>query len=246
MTKSVFFLLLSFLLIQNICATPVPGSDGGNPETTLMIPLQRRFGSLSSADHIVPNQDLWEKIVIDESGSGCGNISKFLMLIKRNPDHYLSVNNESTTLSVLNTSISSQETSSACPVVWETCLLLRWLSPRIDLIANSCNLNFPGSYIVDSSGLFDTLTIYSISIFTLKTRNSHLFNLYKSYIANPYNSIEMRHFILALEENGHSNVAHALMGEMYQIDPGGLWLTGDYTDSQRLIDLSLTQNPDLR
>jgi hypothetical protein len=36
------------------------------------------------------------------------------------------------------------------------------------------------------------------------------------------------------------------MGEMYQIDPDGLWLTGDYTDSQRLIDLSLKQNTDLR
>lgn len=246
MTKCVFFLLLFVLLMQNICATTVPGSDGGNPELTLMIPLQRRFGSFSSADHIVPNQALWEKIIIDESGSGCGNISKLLMLINRNPDHYLSVNNESTTLSVLNTSISSQESTSACPVVWETCLLLRWLSPRIDLIANSCNHNFSSSYIVDASELFDTLTSYSISILTLKTQNTKLFNLYKSYIANPYNSIDMRNFILALVDNGHSNVAHALMGEMYQIDPSGLWLTGDYSDSQRLIDLSLKQNPDLR
>ena len=246
MSKSVFFRFLFFLLMHNICATTVRGFDGDNPETTLMIPLQRRFGSLSNVDHIVPSQDLWEKIVIDESGSGCGNISNLLSLIKRNPDHYLSVNNESTTLSMLNTAIPSQETSSACPVVWDVCLLLRWLSPRIDLIANSCNLNFGGSYIVDSAGLFRILNLYSISIFTLKTQNTHLINLYNSYIVNPYNSINMRHFILALEENGHSNVAHALMGEMYQIDPDGLWLTGDYTESQRLIDLSLKQNTDLR
>ena len=239
-------LLLLLIGAFNLVFSSVLVADptGENQGLHLIIPLQKRFPS-----HVIDNnasayQEIMDGMHPDRAALNCDSLSNLLTFIKKKPSLYLSLLNESTLQSLVNSYIASFDRLSDCPAVYDTCFLLRWLSPRVDLIARACNLNLINRVKVDCFGFIDSFSSYQIPIATISNVDAHLYGLYTSYMNNPYSPSVMRDFILGLDAFGHSNLAHSLMGELYQIDNDGLWLTGDYIESQRLIDISLMTNTD--
>ena len=210
----------------------------------LSIPLQKRFPSHVIDNNPSPYQEVMEGMRSDRAALSCDGLSNLLTLIKKNPSLYLSLLNESTLQALVHSYMAGFDRLADCPAVYDTCFLLRWLSPRVDLIARACNLNLLNRVKVDSFGFIDYFSSYQIPIINISNADAHLYGLYISYMNNPYSPGAMRDFILGLDAFGHSNIAHSLMGELYQIDNDGLWLTGDYIESQRLIDISLMANTD--
>ncbi len=105
---------------------------------------------------------------------------------------------------------------------WRMCIRLRWLAPRIELIAPVCE-----SVIEDTRSVAlassDTLSLLSpfVSISEIPTEKQRLSLLkaVQAYLAAPYNAEVLALVIIELYKGGFEELSSALLLELLQLDP---------------------------
>lgn len=242
--KTLFYMFIigSILLYASISFS-APSSLYSGQSYKLLLPFQNIFTFYNGQ-----NYHLTDLLVQEYTNSSkrfdCNHLHDFLNLVKENPDLYFSQNTEASTLVLFDESFRYYKDSSVCPVIIDACLFLRWLSPRVDLISESCNYHLKNLNNELVSGAYvDSLT-HPVRLIEIKSPDKTLLILYNSYLNNPFDPDVLRGLILSLLSAGFTNEAQSLMSELYQIDSAGLWLTRDFYEVQQLVDLVLRQPHD--
>lgn len=150
----------------------------------------------------------------------------FLERATKKPMFFFSEDNEAASqrksAEILKTMINPE----SLVMAWNYCLRLRWLSPRIDIVAPICK-KIGDTILKDASRLtsdpLKNLLPQKVHRLELMTSSS-LGKITNDYLMQPYDPTRLSALIIALDNEGIRDLAGHLLTELYQLDSQCLWL----------------------
>lgn len=219
------FLWLTFFSLMALNLTCKPAQADNTPHPP-------------SASIIIPEQAVWDTSAAStlrlEDAESAWRLTQdyadltptFIEQAIEKPSLYFSQDNEAGSQRKAAQLLETMAKSGELGAAWNYCLRLRWLSPRIDLVAPVCR-EIGDSLLKDTSKwppprLEDLLPAQAAR--TELIVGSTLGEISRDYLKQPYDPARLTAVVISLDSSGRRDLASRLLAELYQIDSQCLWL----------------------
>lgn len=219
------FLWLTFfsLIALNLTCKPAQADNTPHPPSALIIiPEQAAWNTSAASTHRLEDAESAWRLTQDYADL----TPTFLEQAIEKPSHFFSQDNEAGSQRKAAQLLETMAKSGELGAAWSYCLRLRWLSPRIDLVAPVCH-EIGDSLLKDTSKwppprLEDLLPAQAAR--TELIVSSTLGEIAGDYLKQPYDPARLAAVVISLDSSGRRDLATRLLAELYQLDSQCLWL----------------------
>jgi hypothetical protein len=215
-------ILLSMMALNLIYKQPRADNTPTTPSASIIIPEQATWNNpLVSASQVDKNEPIWPLI-----NEHTAHTPTFLEKALEKPTLYFSQDNEAASQRRAAENLATMAKSGEWEAAWKSCLRLRWLSPRIDLVAPVCreigDSRLKATSKLPTPPLQDLLPAQAPRFELIVSRT--LAKLADDYLEHPYDPSRLATLVISLDNSGRRDLARRLLPELYQLDNQCLWL----------------------